>query len=102
MFNNYSNIVWSTTHSQAEHLLSLTDDQFLQELRRAFTSRLDVSKMGFNLDKLFQFAPVPLPPVAPPSPEPPHIERIVTKRAAFPLRLTHADEYVRDRIAILG
>jgi ubiquinone biosynthesis UbiH/UbiF/VisC/COQ6 family hydroxylase len=102
MFHNYSNIVWSTTPAQAETLLSLSDEQFLAELRRGFTSRLDPGSYGFDMSKLFQFVPVPLPDLAPPTPRPPHIERLVGKRAAFPLRLTHASEYIRSRVAIIG
>jgi len=101
MHDNYSNIVWSTIPSQVDGLLSLSDEQFLHELRKAFNSRTDASVM-FNLDKYLPRLPVPFPELAPAAPKPPQIERIVGKRAAFPLRLTHATEYVKQRLAIIG
>lgn len=102
MFDNYSNIVWSTSPAQAQFLLGLSDEIFLSELRRAFNARIDPSSVGFPMEKFFQFVPVPFPDLAPPTPKPPYIEKLIGKRAEFPLRLAHATEYVRQRVAIIG
>jgi len=55
--------------------------------------------MFFNFSHLVPNFPFELAPAAP---KPPHIERVVGKRAAFPLKLTHASEYIRSRLAIIG
>jgi 2-polyprenyl-6-methoxyphenol hydroxylase-like FAD-dependent oxidoreductase len=98
MYGNYSNIVWSTVPSQVEALLSLPDDKFLVELRKAFHGQVEPSLMSFNMNQVFPN----FPSLTPAIPKPPHIERIIGKRAAFPLKFTHASEYFRPRLAIVG
>jgi len=70
--DNYSSIVWSTEEQEADRLLNLSDDDFLQ----ALNSALGDSPLG--------------------TVEETH------KRAAFPLRLQHANDYIKSRTALIG
>ena len=64
-------IVWSTSPSHAETLLTMDEAPFRQSLEQAFESRLG-----------------------------PILE--CSARARFPLRLQHATEYVKPRLALVG
>ncbi len=68
----YSSIVWSTGHERAKELCAMPASQFLDELQ-----------VTFNNDVLGRM-------------------ETVGPRAAFPLRLQHADHYVRPRLALAG
>lgn len=72
MEGNRSSIVWSTTHEEADELLQLDESEFMARMSEA----LGDSPLG----------------------------KVITtsKRAAFPLRLQHSHEYVRERIALAG
>jgi 2-polyprenyl-6-methoxyphenol hydroxylase-like FAD-dependent oxidoreductase len=90
--------VWSTPLSQEEKLLALNDEDFLVELRKAFTAPAQrVTQLGVDMERL-----LPILPSLTTQPKPPAIERLIGKRASFPLRVTHATEYVRQRIALIG
>lgn len=96
MFDKFSNIVWSTTPSRADQLAAISEDQFLKELRRGLTGQIDT---GFNWTRYLPIFPMASSQIGP---KPPPIERVVGKRATFPLRMTHASEYVRPRLALIG
>ncbi len=110
LFGNYSSIVWSTPLSLEERLLALSDEHFLSELQQAFTKQLPrVTNLGLDMER---FLPYPrlflrnysigyLPSFSD-TPKPPKIEKIVGQRMSFPLRVTHASEYVRQRVALIG
>lgn len=68
----YSSIVWSTGHERARELCAMPASQFL-----------DALQVTFNSDALGRM-------------------ETVGPRAAFPLRLQHADHYVRPRLALAG
>lgn len=70
--NNLScSIVWSATHEQAQCLLQLNDEEFCNQLEKAFESQL-----GSIVE--------------------------ISQRYHFPLRMRHAKNYVRERLALIG
>lgn len=68
----YSSIVWTTTPQEADILLALPEYEFLSALHLAFGDSL-----GDMLD-------------------------VMGERAAFPLRLAHAHDYVKPCFALIG
>jgi hypothetical protein len=52
--------------------------------------------LAFIEDKL------PFNPFAGADPQPPVLQEVVGKRAAFPLRIAHATDYIRPRVALIG
>lgn len=69
---DYSSIVWSLTTEEAERIKQLDDDAFLGELNAAIGD-------------------TPMGQVT-----------IASKRAAFPLRLSHTHDYTAERMALIG
>lgn len=69
---DFCSIVWSTSHAEAERLLALTDEAFIEELQNA----IGVTPLG-------------------------EIESI-SKRAAFPLRKQHAEKYCKPNLVLVG
>lgn len=70
--DNYCSIVWSTSYEEAGRLLKLNDEEFIQELSLAIGD----TPMG-------------------------SIESI-SKRAAFPLRKQHAENYCQANLVLVG
>ena len=66
--------MWSTTLDEAEHLLSLNDVSFVTSLNTAVDGKGAV----------------------------PFVKRVLSKRAAFPLRCANASSYVANRLALVG
>ncbi|XP_066249097.1 ubiquinone biosynthesis monooxygenase COQ6, mitochondrial-like [Euwallacea similis] len=99
-----SSLVWSTTPQEAKKLLSLPEDEFVDELNNAIwgtfsrpslvagaTSAFDALLSAFNCssDKTRQC--------------PPKIQAIqVRSRAAFPLGFGHSSQYIRKGVALVG
>jgi 2-octaprenylphenol hydroxylase len=71
LHDHYSCVVWSTTPEQADELLAMDNQQFLDALGESFQ---------FRLGKVVE----------------------VRDRGKFPLRLQHAVDYVKERIALVG
>eukprot|EP01132_Coremiostelium_polycephalum_P004865 gene4865-6064_t len=99
--NGYANIIWSTNVLHANYLLSLDDKSFLEQLHNAFLSPSeskndsirDLVNGIFNLNPTgFSGNEIYFPP----------IEKVVSKRASFPLRLDHTPQYVYDRLCLIG
>ncbi|KYQ92524.1 monooxygenase [Tieghemostelium lacteum] len=87
--NNYANIIWSTNNLHANYLLSLKDEEFKDVLEQSFLKGLNTDQIGL-LNHLFNLNPsglsgqeIYMPP----------IEKVVSKRASFPLRLDHTQQY---------
>ncbi|MEO5573703.1 MAG: UbiH/UbiF/VisC/COQ6 family ubiquinone biosynthesis hydroxylase [Gammaproteobacteria bacterium] len=78
--DNYTSIVWSLPPERAAHLLSLDDTHFRAELQNALGLQQDLADPDKGLGGIESVGP----------------------RAAFPLRLIHADQYVQARLALIG
>eukprot|EP01097_Dermamoeba_algensis_P008259 TRINITY_DN5439_c0_g1_i1.p1 TRINITY_DN5439_c0_g1~~TRINITY_DN5439_c0_g1_i1.p1 ORF type:complete len:492 (+),score=97.96 TRINITY_DN5439_c0_g1_i1:47-1522(+) len=95
LFDNYSSIVWSTSTQHADHLLTLSDQEFASELCKAFMAPVSTMCNGMGYGSKFN-------PLSPPTNIPPTIESVCGKRAAFPLKRSHVDEYAYQRVALVG
>ncbi len=93
--HGYSSIVWSTGHERAGELCAMPASQFLDELQLALTGTIPGAGLAGSL-RLPRFAPGETFGDA--------LGRMETvgPRAAFALRLQHADHYVRPRLALAG
>ncbi|KAJ1554119.1 putative ubiquinone biosynthesis monooxygenase, partial [Nowakowskiella sp. JEL0078] len=108
----YSSLVWSTTPDLAHKIIALPPVSFVKLINTAFQNplvdlqflvsqfdengklKVDIeleSSWGLERDPNSSLAGVPLVVGLP-----------VDNRAAFPLRLRHAREYVQNRIALIG
>lgn len=76
----YSSIVWTVSPAHATSLLALNDADFMTELQCAIAPALEIPGVDKALGAVCEVGP----------------------RAHFPLRLLHADEYVRPRLALIG
>lgn len=78
--DGYSSIVWSLPTARAESMLALDDAHFMEELQCALGEDGLEADGGKSLGGIESVGP----------------------RASFPLRLIHADQYVRPRLALIG
>ncbi|MEW6354126.1 MAG: UbiH/UbiF/VisC/COQ6 family ubiquinone biosynthesis hydroxylase [Pseudomonadota bacterium] len=76
--DDYSSIVWTLPHARAAQLLALDDARFRAALHEALGENIPGVAQG--LGAITEVGP----------------------RASFPLRLLHADAYVRPRLALVG
>uniref|UniRef100_A0A915B4T1 Ubiquinone biosynthesis monooxygenase COQ6, mitochondrial n=1 Tax=Parascaris univalens TaxID=6257 RepID=A0A915B4T1_PARUN len=101
---NLSSLVWTTSDEHAEYLLSLTPEQFVDELNHYLTTDASQSRITNQvlsvvegtLNSLCDTKPtrVPIPPTV--------IALQSDTRAAFPLGFGHAHSYVAPRVALIG
>eukprot|EP00027_Filamoeba_sp_ATCC50430_P015113 CAMPEP_0168576460 /NCGR_PEP_ID=MMETSP0413-20121227/20250_1 /TAXON_ID=136452 /ORGANISM="Filamoeba nolandi, Strain NC-AS-23-1" /LENGTH=368 /DNA_ID=CAMNT_0008610119 /DNA_START=194 /DNA_END=1300 /DNA_ORIENTATION=- len=101
MFGNYSSIVWSTSNTRCDILLSLSDDVFAEEVNKAFHGTIKTEAGFIWSDMLANYVPAP-GFMGSRVPNPPHVDRVVGKRAAFPFGTKHAKTYVKPRLALVG
>ena len=107
MFDDYMSLVWSTTPSMAKWLLSLPPTAFISSVNAAFrlssvdlkyistlVSAEDIQKEIEWRESLLNNDENTLPPRV--------IAMDESSRAGFPLRLSHVDEYIAPRIALVG
>lgn len=78
--NGACSIVWSTTPEHAEHLCTIDESEFIAELQTALGTATEQTKARVSLGEVTG----------------------IGARAAFPLRLIHANHYVRPRLALMG
>ncbi|XP_038072685.1 ubiquinone biosynthesis monooxygenase COQ6, mitochondrial-like [Patiria miniata] len=102
--NEMSSLVWSTSHSQAESLMHMNEEQFVDEVNDAFW---DDSRKDQIATSAGQFMNSVLSLVRPDGSGvrqlPPSVSSISpASRAMFPLSLGHASHYVKPRIALIG
>jgi len=107
MPDEYASLVWSTTPTFAKHLVSLLPQTFLTLVNAAFrlshvdlkylttvTSPDEIENEIRWREGLFKEDENMFPPRA--------IGVELSSRAAFPLRLSHADQYTIPRVALVG
>ena len=75
-----SSIVWTLPTDQAAPLLALSDDAFINELQEALGVPPEHGYQGLGLGTILEAGP----------------------RLSFPLRLIHAGQYVKERLALIG
>jgi len=102
---NMASLVWSTTPERAQTLKALPEEDFCALVNAAFRLEMvDVDYMhtlkeGGQLDE-FNWR---MEHVTPPDWVPRMVTSVQTgTRAAFPLRMRHADTYTADRVALVG
>ncbi|CAF0966498.1 unnamed protein product [Adineta ricciae] len=102
--NTHSSLVWTVPKSMHKSMMNLTDEQFVDEINKAFTSDTYKQDMVISItDRLRSY----WRQIVPSSPTiyqwPPTIINIEPRsRAAFPLSLLNANQYIRPRLALVG
>eukprot|EP01025_Chloroclados_australasicus_P008653 TRINITY_DN13139_c0_g1_i2.p1 TRINITY_DN13139_c0_g1~~TRINITY_DN13139_c0_g1_i2.p1 ORF type:complete len:439 (-),score=52.46 TRINITY_DN13139_c0_g1_i2:490-1806(-) len=98
--DGYFNIVWSTSPSQAEHLESLSEIQFADEVNAALqpTSGSESINQRSILSKLFGGKQQAHPFINPPK----ILRSVGDPVKSFPLQLLHSGRYARKRLALIG
>ncbi|KAM5129711.1 ubiquinone biosynthesis monooxygenase COQ6, mitochondrial [Mantella aurantiaca] len=99
-----SSLVWSTSPDHAADLLKMDDETFVDSVNSAFWSSEHhsdfISSASLALRSLFSLL---MPSGSSARQLPPSVSGVGEKsRAAFPLGLGHATEYVRQRVALIG
>lgn len=99
-----SSLVWSTSHQQAEELLEMDEESFVDAINSAFWSNENQSKLIETAGSVFRGAlSAIMPSAGSPRQLPPSVAGIGPKsRAMFPLGMGHASDYIRHRVALIG
>ncbi|KJH53396.1 putative ubiquinone biosynthesis monooxygenase COQ6 [Dictyocaulus viviparus] len=97
-----SSLVWSTSTDEAQRLLALSKDQFVDKLNRCMFS--DEDQIDCVNKTLFAFSKMPLiGKSSGPVLQPPYVVSLQEDtRAAFPLGFAHSHAYVGVRCALIG
>jgi ubiquinone biosynthesis monooxygenase Coq6 len=98
---NRSNLIWSTTKSEAKRLLNYSEEEFADKINEAFiapkeerNNQLADSILGMWRQVLGAGSPTQLPP---------RVIKIQSgTRASFPLAVAHSVHYVGPRCALIG
>ncbi|KAM4013074.1 ubiquinone biosynthesis monooxygenase COQ6, mitochondrial [Anomaloglossus baeobatrachus] len=100
----WSSLVWSTSPEHASELLKMDDESFVDAVNSAFWSSEHHSDFISSAGSLLRSAVLFLQPSGSSSRQlPPSVSHLGDKsRAAFPLGLSHATEYIRQRMALIG
>lgn len=99
-----SSLVWSTSPEHAAELLNMDDENFVDAVNSAFWSSEYHSEFISSANSVLRSIVSLLMPSGTPARQlPPSVSAVGEKsRAAFPLGLGHAPEYVRQRVALIG
>lgn len=99
-----SSLVWSTSPERASQLLEMDEETFLDAVNSAFWSNESQSDFVSSAESIVRAAVSYLMPSGTSSRQlPPSVSRVESdSRAAFPLGMAHATEYVRHRVALIG
>jgi ubiquinone biosynthesis monooxygenase Coq6 len=105
MPNGYATLVWSTTPENARFLKSLDNESFCAMVNAGFRLRpadleyLHKMESGIVEEVKWRLDNTPVDENQVPMPI---VEVQDESRACFPLRMRHADTYVKERIALVG
>ncbi|XP_072284373.1 ubiquinone biosynthesis monooxygenase COQ6, mitochondrial [Pyxicephalus adspersus] len=99
-----SSLVWSTSPEHAAELLEVDDETFVDAVNSAFWSSEHHSEFISSASSVLRSVLSLLMPSGTSARQlPPSVSGVGKKsRAAFPLGLGHATEYVRHRVALIG
>ncbi|KAG8562171.1 hypothetical protein GDO81_015610 [Engystomops pustulosus] len=102
--DTWSSLVWSTSPEHASELLKMNDESFIDAVNSAFWSSEHHSDFISSAGSLLRSAVSFLAPSGSSTRQlPPSVSHLGDQsRAAFPLGLGHATEYVRQRVALIG
>ncbi|CAL1384452.1 unnamed protein product [Linum trigynum] len=103
--NNFSNIVWTMNPEQSSDLTAMNEDEFVKAVNHALDHGYGPHpKSSFsNGTNKFSFLGGNLTMSINESFEvPPKVVKLASKRAAFPLSLMHANDYIAKRIVLIG
>ncbi|CAF1223156.1 unnamed protein product [Adineta steineri] len=102
--NTHSSLVWTVPKSMLKSLMSLSDEQFVDAVNKAFTSDVYKQNGVVSLTERMRSGWQQIIPASPTIAQyPPTIINIEPKsRAAFPLSLLNANQYVRPRLVLVG
>ncbi|MEE6494194.1 hypothetical protein FKM82_017046 [Ascaphus truei] len=99
-----SSLVWSTSPEQASELLNMDEESFVDTINSAFWSNESHSDFISSAGSLFHSAVSFLSPSGTSARQlPPSVSHVEAQsRAAFPLGMGHATEYIRHCVALIG
>ncbi|CAF3941334.1 unnamed protein product [Rotaria sp. Silwood2] len=102
--NTHSSLVWTVPKSMHKTLMQLSDEQFVAEINKAFTSDVYKQSGTISITERIRSYWQKLIPVSPTTFQyPPVIINIEPRsRAAFPLTLLNANQYARPRLVLIG
>lgn len=113
MTERYSSLVWSVKKKVFKELMALSDEDFVARVNHAFVSENDKDELAAKIeDGLHKFLSLVeqskiLPQLESPNTDvrqlPPKIESVsANSRGAYPLSYLHANNYVQNRVALIG
>ncbi|CAH2328895.1 ubiquinone biosynthesis monooxygenase COQ6, mitochondrial [Pelobates cultripes] len=99
-----SSLVWSTSPENASHLLNMDEESFVDAVNSAFWSNEGYSDLISSAESILRTAVSYLMPTGTSTRQlPPSVSKVESSsRAAFPLGMAHATEYIRHRVALIG
>ncbi|XP_068665518.1 uncharacterized protein [Aristolochia californica] len=104
--DHFSNVVWTMKPSEASDHKSMAEDDFVKALNHAlnygYGPHPTSSFLGQYGDGLSWITGGASPSVNESFQVPPKVVRVVSERMAFPLSLMHANDYVSQRVALVG
>ncbi|CDW77713.1 ubiquinone biosynthesis monooxygenase coq6-like [Stylonychia lemnae] len=93
LWDNHSSIVWSCPPELSKDLIDVSEDKFVELLNQALQKSSDHSLMGQIPDRVLKRNTFELPPI---------IDKLETKRFAFPLSLLQSENLAAQRVALIG
>ncbi|CAF5187696.1 unnamed protein product, partial [Rotaria magnacalcarata] len=102
--NTHSSLVWTVPKSMHKTLMNLSDEQFVDEVNKAFTSDVYKQNEIISITERLRSCWQQVIPVSSTLLQyPPVIINIQPKsRAAFPLSLLNSNQYVAPRLVLVG
>ncbi|KAF6141088.1 hypothetical protein GIB67_006533 [Kingdonia uniflora] len=90
--DNFSNIVWTMNPKESSDRKIMVEDEFVKAINHAldygYGPHPQPSFFGYNRNSSWEL--------------PPKVMKVVTERMVFPLSLMYANDYVANRVALVG